>query len=160
MPQVEAGRLVFASDALPGTPGETWIWSPEAGFAPGPAVGFAASAGWDALDTLAGAHPVDAFALEPVLETLQQALGADFPTYARLIGGLGSGNLTAEGYLGSACDKLTCDADWAILYLHRETQGIFAIWQTYDDTSPHVWPTDRSLWPPEALALLDWGVGK
>ncbi|WP_146038006.1 hypothetical protein [Tabrizicola aquatica] len=157
-PRVDGGRIVFAADALPGTPGETWVWTPGAGFAPGPAVGFASNGGWEGFDSLAGAHPVDALALIPVLDRLQAGLGAEFPDYARLIGGIGAGNLTSEGYLGSACDKPTCDTDWAILYLHRETQGVFAIWQTYDDASPQIWPVDRSLWPPEALALVDWST--
>jgi hypothetical protein len=157
-PSLRDGRLVFVSDPLPATPGEAWAWSREGGFVPGPAVEFVAKAGWDGFDKLAGAHPVDALALMPVLETLQQGLGADFDVYAGLISGLGSGNLTGEGYLGSACLKLTCDTDWAILYLHRETKGIFAIWQTYEDSKPHVWPTDRALWPPEPLTLLDWSA--
>jgi hypothetical protein len=155
-PQVEAGRLVFAADPLPGAAGETWVWTRDGGFVPGPAVGFVATSGWEALDSLSGAHPVDALALVPVLDTLQAGLGADFPVYARLIGGIGAGNLTDEGYLGSACDKPTCETDWAMLYLHRETQGVFAMWQVYGDTAPRVWPADRALWPPEALALLEW----
>jgi hypothetical protein len=155
-PEVQEGRLVFASDPMPGAAGESWVWTRDGGFVPGPAVGFVAKGDWGAFDSLAGAHPVDALALVPVLETLQAGLGAEFPVYARLIGGLGAGNLTSEGYLGSACDKPTCETDWAMLYLHRETQGVFAMWQTFGDTAPHIWPTDRSLWPPEPLALLEW----
>ena len=45
LPKIEAETLVFTSDPLPGTPGEVWVWTPGGGFAPGEAVGFAASAG-------------------------------------------------------------------------------------------------------------------
>ncbi|MBA3910919.1 MAG: hypothetical protein C0524_13855 [Rhodobacter sp.] len=33
--------------------------------------------------------------------------------FAERISGLGAGDLTDGGYLGSACIKLTCEADWA-----------------------------------------------
>lgn len=155
---VDAQSITFAADPLPATPGEVWVWTRDTGLAADAARPFAAKPGlgWQELDWLAGAHPVDAFALAPVLEVLQTGLGPDFPAFAERISGIGAGNLTAEGYLGSACDKPTCEADWAILYLHRETRGIFAIWQVYGDTAPRLWPADRALWPPEALALLEW----
>lgn len=151
--KLEEDRILFASDALPGSPGESWVWTPVAGFQPGPAVGFVSQGGWEAFDRLAGAHPAEALAVVPVLERLQAGLGAEFPTYAGLIGGLGSGDLTAEGYLGRACDKLVCETDWAVLYLHRATEGVFAVWQS--GGAQRHWPEDRALWPAEALAVLD-----
>lgn len=154
VPKAEAGRLVFASDPLPGTPGESWIWTRTAGFAPGPAVGFTASAGWEGLAELTGEHPASALAIAPVLEALEQGLGADCPAFAERISGLGSGDLTGEGYLGRACLKFTCEADWAMLYLHSASEGIFAAWQATGETEPQLWPEDASLWPAEAMAAL------
>ena len=144
----------FSSDAVPGSPGETWVWSRAGGFVPGPAVGFVATQGWEALDSLAGAHPVDAMALAPVLQALQTGLGSDYPAFAERISELGSGDLTATGYLGEACLKFTCEADWALLYLHRETQQVFAIWHVYGEIENRVYPQDTTQWPPEAMALL------
>ena len=154
LPAVEAEALVFTSDPLPGYPGERWVWSPATGFSTGEAVGFAASLGWEAFDTLAGAHPADALAIAPVLMALETGFGPDYPAYAERISDLGSGDLTALGYLGRACLKATCDADWAILYLDRESQAVFAAWAMTGDVEPRLLPADRSLWPPEALAAL------
>lgn len=154
LPSVEAETLVFKSDPLPGTPGETWVWTPGKGFAPGAAVDFAASAGWEAFDSLAGAHPSDALALAPVLEALKAGLGPQYPVFAERISDLGSGDLTAEGYLGRACLKASCEADWALLYLARASRQVFAAWASTGETAPHLWPADRSLWPAEALAAL------
>jgi hypothetical protein len=157
-PAAEGGRLVFTSDAVPGAAGESWIWTPDAGFAPGPAKGFAASKGWDAFDSLAGAHPVEALAIAPVLKALQAGLGADYPAFAERISELGSGDLTAEGYQGGACLKFSCDTDWAVLYLHRASKGVYAIWHVAGEVEPKVWPTDTTAWPPEALAALGEAV--
>jgi hypothetical protein len=154
LPSVEAEALVFTSDPLPGSPGEVWVWTPGKGFAPGAAVGFAASRGWEDFDTLAGAHPADALAIAPVLQALETGLGPDYPVFAERISDLGSGDLTAGGYLGRACIKFTCDDDWAILYLARESEGVFAAWHSAGDAEPRLWPADRTLWPEEALAAL------
>jgi hypothetical protein len=154
VPVVEAETLVFASAPLPGYPGEVWVWTPGKGFAAGEPVDFAASLGWEAFDTLAETHPADALAIAPVLEALQAGLGPDYPAFAERISDLGSGDLTPEGYLGQACIKFTCDANWALLYLQRETQGVFAAWVVEGDPVQHLWPADKTLWPVEALAAL------
>lgn len=158
VPQLEDGRLRFVAEAVPGTPGESWTWEAEKGFAPGPAQGFVAEKGWEALDGLSGAHPVDAMAIAPVLEALQAGLGADYPVFAERISELGSGDLTADGYLGRTCLKFTCDADWAVLYLDRKTKGVFAIWHVGGEVTPHMWPEDPHHWPVEAMAALDAAV--
>lgn len=154
LPSVEAEKLIFTSDPLPGTPGETWVWTPGKGFATGEAIGFAGSMGWEAFDTLAQAHPADALMITPVLEALKAGFGPDYPVFAERISDLGSGDLTAEGYLGRACLKPTCDADWALLYLHRADQTVFAAFAVTSGAAPQLWPADRSLWPAEALAAL------
>jgi hypothetical protein len=153
-PTLDGDRVVFTSDPVPGAPGETWVWTQGVGFAPGPAVGFAADAGWEALDRLQGAHPVDAMAIAPVLQQLTEALGADYPVFAERISDLGSGDLTSEGYLGQACLKFTCEADWAVLYLHRESRQVFAIWHVSGEVESHIWPKETTQWPPEAMAAL------
>lgn len=98
--------------------------------------------------------------LAPVLDALQAGLGAEYPIFAERISDLGSGDLTAEGYLGRACIKVTCDTDWAFLYLHPATEGVFAAWHVEGENAPHVWPADTSLWPAEALAALQAEVGE
>jgi hypothetical protein len=158
-PELKDGQLVFASDALPGVAGETWLWSREGGFVPGQAVGFQPDAGWEALDGLADTHPADALRIGPVLDALQSGLGPDFPAFAERISGLGAGNLTAEGYLGSACLKITCEADWAILYLDRDSRQAFAIWHVYGEVENRIYPEDTALWPEEALTVLRGSAG-
>lgn len=153
-PKVEGGKLVFTSDAMAGAPGETWAFSREGGFAPGPAVGFTSTAGWQALDTLSAAHPADALAIAPVMMALQDGIGANYAEYIERITGLGAGDLIDTGYLGSACIKLSCETDWAILYLHRETEGVFAIWHVYGEIENHIFPQDTTIWPPEAMIFL------
>lgn len=154
LPKIEAEALVFTSDPLPGYPGEVWTFAPGKGFALGAPVGFAASAGWEAFDSLAGAHPADALSIAPVLEALEAGFGPDYPAFAERISDLGSGDLTPLGYLGQACIKATCMDDWAVLYLDREKQAVFAAWAMAGDTEPRLLPADRSLWPEEALAAL------
>ena len=73
---------------------------------------------------------------------------------------LGSGDLTAEGYLGQACLKYTCETDWALLYLHPATEGVFAAWHVEGESEPHVWPVDASIWPAEAMAALQGAAGQ
>lgn len=154
LPHVEAETLIFTSDPLPGYPGEVWVWTPGKGFAAGEAVGFAGSEGWEAFDSLAEAHPADALKITPVLEALEAGLGADYPIFAERISDLGSGDLTAGGYLGQACLKATCDDDWALLYIDRESHGVFAAWAVTGTAEMKLWPEDKATWPAEALAAL------
>jgi hypothetical protein len=152
--QVQPEALVFSTDPLPSEPGEVWVWNPVTGMTEALLEEFAATAGWEALPGLAGAHPVDAMALAPVLGALQAGLGADYPVFAERISDLGSGDLTAEGYLGRACLKFTCDADWAFLYLHPATEGVFAAWHVEGEIEAHIWPADTNIWPGEAMEAL------
>ena len=155
--QVQPEALVFATEPLPSVPGEVWVWTPAEGLTEAPPEDFAAdgSAGWEALPRLAQAHPVEAMKLAPVLQALQAGLGADYPVFAERISDLGSGDLTAEGYLGQACLKYTCDTDWALLYLHPATEGVFAAWHVDGEVEPHFGPADTGLWPAEAMAALE-----
>ncbi|MBN8630698.1 MAG: hypothetical protein J0L76_07575 [Rhodobacterales bacterium] len=160
--QAQPEALVFSTEPLPSEPGEVWVWNPTTGLTEAAPEEFGADpgAGWEALPTLAGAHPVDAMKLAPVLEALRAGLGADYPAFAERISDLGSGDLTAEGYLGQACLKFTCDEDYAVLYLHAATQQAFAIWHVSGEAEPHVWPRDTKEWPPEAMAVLRTEVGE
>lgn len=160
--QVQPEALVFATDPLPALPGEVWVWSPVAGLSEARPEAFSAQAGlgWEALPGLAGAHPVDAMRVEPVLFALQAGLGADYPAFAERISELGSGDLVPGGYLGRACLKFTCDEDWAVLYLDAASRQVFAIWHVTGATEPRIWPTDTSLWPPEALVVLRGEAGE
>lgn len=154
--QVQPEALVFATEPLPSEPGEVWVWNPVTGLTEALPEEFSADtgAGWEALPTLSYAHPVDAMKLAPVLPALQAGLGADYPEFAERISDLGSGDLTAEGYLGRACLKFTCDADWAFLYLHPATEGVFVGWHVMGEIEPRIWPSDTTLWPAEAMAAL------
>lgn len=164
--QVQPEALVFSTEPLPATPGEIWVWTPVSGLTEALPEEFAAEAGmgWEALDSLAGAHPVDAMKLAPVLAALQAGLGANYPAFAERISDLGSGDLSVEGYLGEACLKYTCDDDWALLYLHRDSQQVFAAWQVASEGDgageARVWPADTALWPLEATAALRGRVGE
>ncbi len=160
--QIQPDALVFATDPLPAEPGEVWVWNPVTGLTEALPEAFSADAGagWDAVAGLGQAHPVDAMKLGPVLSALETGLGADYPIFAERISDLGSGDRTAEGYLGHACLKFTCEADWALLYLHPATQGVFAAWHVEGDVEPRVWPADTTLWPAEAMAALRGAVGE
>jgi len=153
---VQPKAIVFASEATPAEPGEVWVWNRTTGFTEALPEAFAPGegTGWDQLDSLAGAHPADAMALGPVYESLVAGLGPDYDAFVERISGLGAGDLTPTGYLGSACIKFTCEADWAILYLHRETQQVFAIWHVYGEIENRIFPQDTNIWPPEAMYLL------
>ena len=154
--QVQPEALVFATEPLPSEPGEVWVWNPVSGLTEALPEEFSADsgAGWEAVPTLAQAHPVDAMKLAPVLAALQGGLGADYPVFAERISDLGSGDLTPEGYLGQACLKITCDADWAFLDLHPATEGVFVGWHVTGEIEPRIWPADTNLWPAEAMAAL------
>jgi hypothetical protein len=158
--EVQPDALVFATEPLPSEPGEVWVWNPTTGLTEASPEEFVAdtAAGWEAVPGLAGAHPVDAMKLAPVLQALETGLGADYPVFAERISDLGSGDLTAEGYLGQACLKYTCEADWALLYLHPATESVFAAWHVMGEIEPHVWPQDTTLWPAEAMAALRGAV--
>lgn len=160
--QVQPDALVFATEPLPSEPGEVWVWTPVTGLTEALPEEFSAdaAAGWEALPTLAQAHPVDAMKLAPVLQALQAGLGADYPVFAERISDLGSGDLTPEGYLGRACLKFTCDTDWAFLYLHPASDGVFAAWQVAGEDGPQVWPADMALWPAEAKSALQGEVAE
>jgi hypothetical protein len=160
--QVQSDALVFATDPLPSEPGEVWVWNPDSGLTEALPEIFAAEAGagWDAVPGLAGTHPIDAMKLAPVLSALETGLGADYPVFAERISDLGSGDLMVEGYLGRACLKFTCDEDWALLYLHPATEGVFAAWRVDGEAEAHLWPEDRGLWPAEAVAALRAEAGE
>jgi hypothetical protein len=157
---VQPEALVLSTEPLPSEPGEVWVWNPTTGLTEALPEEFAADAGagWAAMPTLAEAHPVDAMKLAPVLSALQAGLGADYPVFAERISDLGSGDLTAEGYLGQACLKFTCDADWAFLYLHPATEGVFVGWHVAGEIEPRIWPGDTNIWPAEAMAALRGAV--
>ncbi len=145
--KVQPDALVFASEALPGAAGEVWTWTPMGGFAEAQPETFAPEAGqgWEAMAGLAGAHPVEALKLTPVYAALQAGLGASWGEFAERIEGLGSGDLGADGYRGEACLKFTCDSDFAILWLDRAGQGVYAYWRV--DGKGWVWPADTKTWP-------------
>jgi hypothetical protein len=159
---VQPEAIVFAAEPVPSEPGEVWVWNATTGltealpeeFAP------AAGAGWDQLGKLAGAHPAEALALAPVYEALVTGLGAEYEVFAERISDLGSGDLTAEGYLGEACLKFTCEADFAKLYLHAASQQVFAVWHVSGEIENRIYPQDTNLWPSEAMAMLRGSVGE
>lgn len=157
--EVRPDALVFSTEPLPSEPGEVWTWTPAEGFVQGPPVAFSGSLGWEAFDSLAGQHPVEALKLTPVLEALQAGLGPDYAAFAGRISDLGSGDRTATGYLGQACLKYSCDENWALLYLDPVRQGVFAAWAVSGEAAPHLWP-EAALWPAEALAALPGPSGE
>lgn len=156
------GGMAWSSASLPGRMTEHWRWTPAGGLqalAPTP---FAPDAGrgWEELDSLAGQHPSEALRLEPVYAALTEGLGeAGFQAFAERISELGSGDLTPEGYLGRACLKFTCDADWAVLVLDRESLQAYAIWNVEGEAAPQVWPQDTGAWPEAAKAALREATG-
>ncbi|KAF0113647.1 MAG: hypothetical protein FD150_1937 [Rhodobacteraceae bacterium] len=160
--QVQPEGLVFSTEPLPSEPGEVWAWNPTTGLTEASPEEFSADPGlgWDALPSLAKAHPAEAMKLAPVLTALQAGLGADYPVFAERISDLGSGDLTTEGYLGQACLKYTCDGDWAMLYLETASEGVFAAWHVSGESEARFWPADTALWPAEATAALRGAVGE
>lgn len=156
----EAG-LEWAAEPLPDMPGEVWRWTPDAGFAKGEATAFApdATEGWGDLAALKGAHPVDALKLAPVYAELTQGMSAaDWNSYSAILSGLGSGDLTAQGYRGEACTKLICDSEYAVLWLDQASEQAFAFW-VQDGQEPRSYPADTGAWPQWVLEDLSARVG-
>lgn len=158
--QVQPEALVFATEPLPSQSGEVWVWTLASGLSEASPEEFAGDRGWDAFAGLARQHPVEAMKLTPVLAALKAGLGPDYPDFAERISDLGSGDLTAAGYLGQACLKYSCDEDWAVLYLDPVHQDVFAAWAVAGEAEPQLWPADRVLWPAEALAALPVASGE
>ncbi|MGL4235499.1 hypothetical protein [Tabrizicola sp.] len=162
VPDAQNSRVLFVSESSSNVsgrirPDEVWMWTPSDGFTTplGSAdVGSTAAPGWEGLEGLAGAHPVEALKITPLMEALQAGFGEDYARFAERISDLGSGDLTEKGYLGQACLKFTCEEDWAFLYIDRATQTVFAAWNTSGETDIHRWPEDTKLWPEEALTAL------
>jgi hypothetical protein len=154
--------LLLSTEPLPSEPGEVWVWNPVTGLTEALPEEFSAETGrsWETLPSLAGAHPVEAMQLAPVLQVLQTGLGADYPVFAERISDLGSGDLVPGGYLGRACLKLTCDADWAVLYLDAATEQVFAIWHVYGEVENRIWPAETTQWPEAAMAVLRAEAGE
>ena len=159
--QVQPEALVFTTEPLPAEPGEVWVWNPITFLTEALPEEFAAdpALGWDALPKLAGAHPVQAMRLGAVLTTLQAGLGPDYDAFAERISDLGSGDLVSGSYLGEACLKFTCEADWALLYLDADTQQPFAIWHVEGEIENRIWPADTTQWPETALEVLRTKAG-
>jgi hypothetical protein len=161
--EVQPEAIVFAADPVPSQPGEVWVWNRTTGFTEALPEPFApdAGSGWELLDRLDIAHPVEVLEIAPVYAMLEAGLGpADWAAFSERISGLGSGSRTGEGYLGSACLKLTCEADWAILYLHVATRQAFAIWHVRGEIENRIWPEDTNLWPAEAMTVLRGSAGE
>ena len=149
--------ISWTAEALPGEPSETWVWTAAGGLVAGQGAAFAPEAGlgWEALAGLDGQHPVEALKLSPVWAALQAGLApADMQAFSERISELGSGGLTGADYLGEACLKFTCDADWALLYLEAATQRVFAAWHVGGEAGPHLFPADPGGWPAAAMAAL------
>lgn len=128
---LEGDHLRFASDPLPGVDAEVWHWHAEEGFSHAPAEAFSPdpSTGWADLDKLAKAHPSDALKIAPAYAALSSAMSQeDWSLFTGILAQLGSGDLTAEGYAGSACHKAACDAEFAYLFLDRASERPFALW--------------------------------
>lgn len=142
--------LIWSSEPLPDLPGEVWTWTPAAGFAPGADQAFApdTTEGWGDLAVLDRAHPVEALKVAPVYAALTEGLPpAEWETLSRILSGLGSGGLVAQGYRGEACTKLVCQTEFAILWLDRDRQQVFAFWREDGDATDHMFPADNSQWP-------------
>lgn len=158
---IEGGRA-WSSAMLPGRLTEHWQWTPAKGMqalAPTP---FQPDEGrgWEDLPSLAGQHPSEALRLDPVYTALTEGLGeTGFRAFAERITELGSGDLTADGYLGRACLKVSCDTDWAVLFLDRASQQAFAIWNVGGEAAPQVWPADTGAWPEPAKVALREATG-
>lgn len=154
--QVQPEALVFSTGPLPATPGEVWLWTPVTGLTEALPEEFAAdpALGWDGFSALAGAHPAEALRLGSVAADLRAVLGAGYAVFTERISDLGSGDLTGRGYLGRACLKFTCDADWALLYLDPAMRQAFVAWAVSGEDIPNIWPPEIASWPDEAMAAL------
>lgn len=148
--EVRGDRLIFTSAALPGSPAEIWHWSPSEGLRPDQAEGFSpdASETWADFSGLAGKHPIEAMSFGPVYSLLSQSMSPeDWESYIAILSGLGSGDLGENGYSGSACVKLNCDAERAWLWIDPARQQAVALWMGPEDEEPLSWPYERADWP-------------
>lgn len=144
------GALIFHSEAFPGSPAEIWTWSPVSGLTEASPEGFTPKSdqGWENFASLDSAHPIDALGFAPVYAEVKAGMSAeDWDAYTGILAQLGSGDLVEGGYRGSACNKLICDTEWAILWIDQASQQAFTMWKGGDDEMPKTWPADPGSWP-------------
>lgn len=148
--RVEADRIVFYTEALPGMDAEIWHWTPADGLVAEGTVAFTpdTAEGWEGLADLKDAHPLDALAFAPVYEQLKSGLSAeDWAVYSDILGQLGSGELVPEGYRGQACNKYVCEDEWAMLWIDSASRTAVALWKRESDEEPKSFPADPATWP-------------
>lgn len=156
-PVVAGEQVTWSSEALPDQAAEKWIWTPEGGLVAGEGEAFAPVPGlsWEAIAMLAERHPAEAMRIEPVYNEIKAALGDQFPGFAERISGLGSGGLVGKDYYGESCIKLTCETDFAGIWLDMAQKKVFAYIASQDAEGVQLFPADRALWPAAALDALE-----
>jgi hypothetical protein len=153
-----AGGLRFFTEAMPGSEGQSWLWTPAGGMVEGPPVAFAPdpALGWAELAAEMPSHPFDILYYAEIAAQIDTVLGADRATFMERIEGLGSGEMRGEDFFGEACVKLTCEEDAAMMYLDASEKRAFLAWTVAGAGEPFLAPPETE-WSEEArAAYLAW----
>lgn len=161
-PEVGQDRVTYTKAATAAWAGERWIWTAGKGFSGPEPIAFAPdrSKGWDDLDGLDNAHPVEVFAYGEIYDQMMALLGeTETDSFLQVISGLGSGSLTGPGYVGQACDKFDCAATYGVLILDAATRQPYLAW-TLGGGEMMTRPALADWSPAAAQALADWSAAQ
>jgi hypothetical protein len=152
------GEITFTAVYHPCRPIEKWVWSFEAGFSQLPSFDFAevATLGWEELEQLGSAHPLEYLMVQEVYRKLKSGLGADWPVFADLIVQSGQGWPIEDGYFAASPPNLHLKPrNVAGFFVHSATRAVSAFW--WKDGGPvRMYPRDTDEWHPEMLAAFQW----
>ncbi|WP_284164062.1 hypothetical protein [Frigidibacter sp. SD6-1] len=146
----------FVSEPSAAWEGQHWRWTPGGGLVMLDPVAFSPdpSRGWDQLDELEAAHPLDVFRFGPIADQMHMLLGEEEgDTFVDLLSGVGSGGLADPGYMGSAHEM---DGSYAVVILDAATRQPYLAW-AFAGGEMQTRPEGLESWSPGAIrALKTW----
>lgn len=156
--KVEKDRLIFSYSAMPGSEGEKWSWTPDAGFRSDGKTKFAPTAGkgWADLRDRTLSHPMDLFDYGQVTARLDEMVGPRKPQVLKAMSGPGSGRFESDWFIGEACEAHNCPSpvsgSGSITVVDIQGRRIFIAWKP-DGQKIEVRPPINE-WPTEARRPL------
>ncbi len=153
------GGYLFSTPAMPGQPGDAWLWTPEGGLVSAPPIDYQPdpTMTWDRLAELSPTHPFDLLYFPEIDAEIQRMTGGDHAVLYERIAGLGSGEMRGEDFFGASCIKWTCDDDRMMLFADGSDRRLFLAWTVGGESAPHMVP-DEGSWTRDAYAAFEeWG---
>lgn len=146
--------IEFERPASPGIHGSTWRWTFADGFQPTGTLTHTASPsrGWPELRERQIAHPIELLSYGPIAGRIRAMTESDYPIFATIIGGPGSGEFRGDMYVGTTCAPHQCSIQEAITIADLTTRQVFLAYKL--DGLPIVVRPKVAEWPPAARAAL------